>query len=113
MRDKLVRYSLDPTHVVGGPKARAFERILGITLTDLDYLEAAIREAILTARVSEIRGQTQYGLQCGVRIGIRGLGAKRGRTVTAITAWEFAHPDAPPRMTNAYLRPRLERNVRH
>ncbi len=48
VRRKLADYSLDVTHEYGGPKARGFSLILGVTIDDLDYLEAAIRDGILS-----------------------------------------------------------------
>lgn len=105
VREKLINYSLDVGHERGGTKARGFKRILGITIRDIDYLEEAIRRAILTAPVSAVRAQTRYGIHCEVRIEIRGLRDKRARAVTAITGWELAYADAVPRMTTAYLRP--------
>jgi hypothetical protein len=41
--EKLVRYSLNLDHSVGGPKAKGFQQILGIVLADADYL-AGLRE---------------------------------------------------------------------
>jgi len=38
---KLATYSLNVTHKDGGPKARGFEKILGITIEHIDYLEGA------------------------------------------------------------------------
>jgi hypothetical protein len=46
---KLETYSLDVNHKKGGPKARGFERILGITLEDIDYLEGAIYTGVQLA----------------------------------------------------------------
>lgn len=46
VRVKLETYSLDVNHKKGGPKARGFERILGITLEHVDYLEGAIYTGI-------------------------------------------------------------------
>ncbi len=105
MREKLVGYSLDILHRDGGPKARGFERILGITIEDVDYLEAEILTGILTEPVGAVRDRPPYGIHCEVRVAIRGLGDKSDRLVEATTGWEFAFPDAPPRMTTAYLKP--------
>jgi hypothetical protein len=40
VRYKLATYSLDVDHKDGGPKAKGFKRILGITIKDIGYLEA-------------------------------------------------------------------------
>lgn len=50
VREKLIGYSLDWAHKDGGPKARGFEQILGITISDVDYLEARIRVGIVARR---------------------------------------------------------------
>ena len=50
VRYKLETYTLDITHKDGGPKARGFLVILGITLRDIDYLEAEIMAGILDAQ---------------------------------------------------------------
>ena len=62
MRDKLLRYSLDLTNEIGKPKARGFERILGITIEDVDYLESAIRAGILTLPVSTVRDNPPWAV---------------------------------------------------
>jgi hypothetical protein len=46
VRVKLATYSLDYTSEAGAPKARGFEKILGITLEHIDYLEGAIYTGI-------------------------------------------------------------------
>ena len=56
VRDKLAPYSLDARHRVGGPKARLFRLVLGITLEDdLDYLTAAILEGVRRHRITLVR----------------------------------------------------------
>ncbi len=105
VRDKLLNYSLDITHASGGPKAYGFERILGITRADIDYLEDAIRTAILTAPIKSVRNNHRYGAGCLVEFPLRGINRKSGRVVDLRTTWELASPSAPPRLATAYLRP--------
>jgi hypothetical protein len=52
VRAKLATYSLDITNKVGGPKARGLERILGITIDAIDYLEAQILARVLDTPIS-------------------------------------------------------------
>jgi hypothetical protein len=52
VRYKLATYSLDITNEVGAPKARGFEKILGITIDAIDYLEAQILARVLDTPVS-------------------------------------------------------------
>jgi hypothetical protein len=105
VRKKLVTYSLDIAHQYGGPKARGFERILGITVEHVDHLEAEIRAGILTEPVSAIRAAIPTGFSCVVEVKVRGLDLKSGRLVTVRTAWLLTGPGAPPRMTTAFPKP--------
>jgi Domain of unknown function (DUF6883) len=104
VREKLVGYSLDVTHDDGGPKARGFERILGITIVDLEYLAERIEQGVLDIAISEVRDNTPYGFTCEVLVPIRGLGDRSGRVVAVITAWELTVAGAAPRLVNAYIR---------
>ena len=105
VRDKLLRYSLDLNNEIGKPKARGFERILGITIEDVDYLESEIRAGILTLPASTVRDNPPWGLKCVVDLPVHGLREKRGRVINVRTVWELAGSDAPPRLVNAYLKP--------
>ncbi len=105
MREKLAGYSLDPENEVGGPKARGFERILGITIEDIDYLQGAILTGILVVPISAIRENPPWGSNCVVMIPVRGRGDKSARVVPVRTVWLLAHDPAPPRLVNAYLKP--------
>jgi hypothetical protein len=100
-RVKLTTYSLDVNHDSGGPKARGFERILGITLEDIGYLEGAIYTGVLLVPVSEVR-DAPYGIKCSVDIPVRGIGAKADRLQTVRTVWQFDEPGAPPRLVTAF-----------
>lgn len=104
MRRKLIDYSLDTAHESGGPKARGFKLILGITVRDIDYLVGAIQTGVFLVMVSAVRDRLPYGFVCEVRIPVRGLGAKSGRTVTVTTGWMLDDPGAVPRLVNAYIR---------
>jgi hypothetical protein len=101
VRVKLETYSLDVTHKDGGPKARGFERILGITLDDIDYLEGAIYTGAVLVPVSEVRDNAPWGIKCVVLIPVRGRGEKSGRLVDVITSWEIRDTGAPPRLVTA------------
>jgi len=105
VRRKLIGYSLDPTNEVGGPKARGFALILGITVADVGYLEGAIQTGVLTVPISGIRDNPPWGTSCVVVIPVRGIGEKNGRVIGVRTAWLFTSPYDPPRMTTAFPRP--------
>ncbi len=105
VRYKLETYSLDPTHKEGGPKARGFELILGITIEAIDYLEAQILARVLDTPITEVRDNPPHGVNCAVDIQVRGIGAKAYRVVTVRTAWITSTPGDPPRLVNAFPNP--------
>ncbi len=105
VRRKLEAYSLDINHDDGGPKARGFERILGITIDAIDYLEAQILARILDTPISEVRDNAPHGVNCVVDMPIAGIGAKADRVATVRTVWIFDRPGAPPRFVTAIPRP--------
>jgi hypothetical protein len=105
VRNKLSGYSLDIAHADGGPKARGFELILGITIKDVDYLENAIQKGILDIPISAVRSNPPWGMSCVVDVPVHGLGEKRGRVLNVRTVWEIAGSETPPRLVNAYLKP--------
>jgi hypothetical protein len=102
LRYKLETYSLDVKHKDGGPKARGFEQILGITIDAIDYLEAQILARVLDTPISEVRDNAPWGIKCVVEIPVRGRGEKSGRLVDVITSWEIRHTGAAPRLVTAY-----------
>lgn len=106
MHDKLVGYSLQTAHEVGGPKGRGFSLILGITAREVGYLEGAIQTGVLLAPVSSVRESPPWGINCVVVLPVRGLGEKDDRVVKVRTVWRIAGPDAPPQMVTAFPRPR-------
>jgi hypothetical protein len=105
VRYKLETYSLDPTHKDGGPKARGFEVILGITIDAIDYLQAQILARVLDTPVSEVRENRPYGINCAVDIQIPGIGAQADRVVSVRTVWAFDRQGAPPRLVTAIPKP--------
>jgi hypothetical protein len=105
VRVKLATYSLEVTHEKGGPKARGFEQILGITIDAIDYLEAQILARVLDTPVSEVRDNPPHGVNCAVDIQVRGIGAKADRVATVRTAWIISTPSDPPRLVNAFPKP--------
>jgi hypothetical protein len=101
LRYKLETYSLNPTHKHGSPKARGFQLILGITIDAIEYLETQILARILDTPVGEVRDNTPYGVKCAVDTHI---GSKANRVATVRTVWAYDHPDAAPRLVNAFPR---------
>lgn len=104
VREKLASYSLDPRHAVGGPKARGFERILGITVETIEYLVEEILAGILDAPVCAARSNPPFGINCAVELPIAGIGLHSQRTAIVRTIWELAEADAAPRLVSAYIK---------
>lgn len=105
MRRKLMAYSLNKLHVRGGPKAKGFQQILGITIESLDYLEEQIHRAIHIHPIVHVQDNWPFGVSCVVTSPLRGVGGYTARIVTLRTVWLLPHCDAPPRLTTAYLKP--------
>jgi hypothetical protein len=104
IRQKLIDYSLDPSHKVGGPKAVGFARILGITLHSVDYLEAEIEAGILVTPIRSTRENPPHGINCVVEFTLRGIGPHRRRAAALRTIWELTDPQSAPRLVNAFLK---------
>jgi hypothetical protein len=102
VRVKLETYSLDLTHMDGGPKALGFKLILGITIDAIDYLEGQIMARVLDTPVSEVRDNPPYGVNCVVNIQVRGIGAQADRVINVRTAWLISTARDPPRLVSAY-----------
>ncbi|HEY5342921.1 MAG TPA: hypothetical protein VIJ66_04610 [Solirubrobacteraceae bacterium] len=105
VRVKLETYSLDVTHEKGGPKARGFERILGIKIDAIDYLETQILARVLDTPISKVRENPPYGIKCTVDMPVRGIGAKADRVVNVRTGWLISTAGDPPRLVSAYPKP--------
>jgi len=105
VRKKLLAYSLDIAHQHGGPKARGFERILGITVEHVDHLEGEIRAGILTEPVSAIRAAIPTGFSCVVEVKVRGLRPEKRASGHGKNSRLLTGPGAPPRMTTAFPKP--------
>jgi hypothetical protein len=103
VREKLTRYSLNPDHDDGGPKADAFARILGITAADLDYLARALLVGVQHHPIAEVRDRAEFGMQCRVIVPVRGLGQHAERVMNVRTAWEILRDGDAPRLVTAYI----------
>ena len=96
-------YSLKLDHPDGGAKAKGFEQILGITLSDVDYLANTLREEVLNAVITNVRESALFGVTCGVRVPVMGLRERSDRVVAVTTGWQLCHADDRPRLVTAYI----------
>jgi hypothetical protein len=105
VREKLAGYSLNERRQAGAPKARGFKEILGITISDLDYVEVAITRGIAETPIASVRHNPPYGYNCVVEFRLRGRGEKEERLATLRTVWRIAGPGGNPHLATAFLRP--------
>lgn len=103
MREKLIAYCLNVDHELGGPKARGFQRILGIGAADAEHLANALENGVLDAPVTEVRDNAPFGVLCEVRVPVAGLGERQGRVAVVRTVWELRHAEDRPRLVTAYI----------
>jgi filamentous hemagglutinin len=103
IEQKLRSYCLNPDHEIGGPKARAFERALGIRPADLDYLTNALEAEARTAPIAAVRDNAPFGVLCEVPIPVAGLRERVDQRLNVTTVWELRHPDDRPRLVTAYI----------
>lgn len=97
---KLSTYSLDPTHLSGGHKARVFQSALGYNPTNADVLGARVQEGVLTAP-AKILDANQHGQRMAVDMPI--LGAN-GETVIVRSGWIYEPGAVVPRMTTLFVK---------
>jgi hypothetical protein len=102
IREKLAKYSLDPAHERGGPKAHGFAVILGITIESVDYVEAQIRLEIQRHPIQAVADNRPYGWSCLVEFPIQGVGSYSERVANLRTVWELTGPLLPPRLISAF-----------
>ncbi|MFN0213076.1 MAG: DUF6883 domain-containing protein [Saprospiraceae bacterium] len=97
--EKLTEYALNPEHPVGKHKAAVFEAILGITITDADFLREKIMEAILTHDVKPTR-QDEFGQRYQMEFEME----RNGRSATILTSWILEPSELSARLTSCYVK---------
>jgi len=103
VHEKLADYSLDLEHSRGGPKAKGFAAILGITVADLNYLADVLLSGARSGRITEVRDRGEHGMHCEVIVPVRGLGGRADRVANVRTAWEVRWDGDAPRLITAYI----------
>ena len=71
--EKLTLYCLNAEHAVGGPKARGFDRVLGIGIADVDHLCDALLAGVRITTITDVRDNAPFGVLCEVRVPVAGL----------------------------------------
>lgn len=103
MRRKLATYSLAMAHRDGGPKAVLFERLLGITLADIDHLEAEIRRELRRQPITRM-WDTPHGRRCQVLIPVRSVHLHQTHVIPVTTGWMLRYVGDRPRLVTAYIK---------
>jgi hypothetical protein len=94
-----------PSTSEAATRPQRFERILGIRLEHVDYLEGAIQTGVLLAPVGAVRENPPWGVNCVVELPVRGVGEKRGRVVNVRTVWLLTGADARPWLSTSFPKP--------
>ena len=96
---KLRDYVLNPAHPQGGPKARVFAAVLGLTRADWQYLRDQLLAGVRVAPATP-RGSTPWGQLYEVLVEVRGPG---GRTARVRSGWIVRSGETRPHLTTAYV----------
>jgi len=103
VRRKLATYSLAMGHRDGGPKAYRFQKVLGITLADIEHLASEIAAGVLTEPVTRVRPKPDGTVGCGVLVPVRGVHMHERRVVLVTTGWELRYVGDKPRLVTAFI----------
>lgn len=95
--DKLERYCLNPEHSKGKHKALLFEKRLGITLTNKNILENALKKVAIEGE-AQLYKTDQYGTHYDLVFTLQTeLGKSR-----ILSCWIIRNTENFPRLTNTY-----------
>ncbi len=97
--EKLVDYALNPEHPVGKHKAAVFEAVLGITVSDAEFLRDKIVDAVLKQEATPTR-KDRFGQRYQVEFEIE----RNGRSAIILTAWILEPLEFSPRLTSCYIK---------
>jgi hypothetical protein len=96
---KLENYVLNPSHWEGRHKARVFESVLGITLSNRDALRDAILATEANSNEAEAIGDNGHGMVYLLRFP---LTTAQG-TAMILTVWIILHGEDFPRLVTCYI----------
>jgi hypothetical protein len=96
---KLEEYSLNSTHRLGQHKARVFESVLGITLTNKEVLAQALKTAAATSDETASIGDNGFGETYVLRFSL----TTRTGSATILSAWIIRRNEDFPRLTTCFI----------
>jgi hemerythrin-like domain-containing protein len=97
--DKFTQYCLNTEHPEGKHKAYLFEKVLGITADDAEWLRTEIIENLSQYEAVE-KEETAFGRKFLVEIKIR----KSEKQANILTAWQIDKNSDIPRLITCYLK---------
>ena len=96
---KIEEYVLNSRHWEGRHKARVFESVLGITLSNQEVLRQAILSAAKESDQAEALGDNGHGEVYLLRFPLE---TQQGRA-TVLSAWIIRHREDFPRLITCYI----------
>ena len=99
--EKLTEYALNPDHPTGGPKARVFRAVLGITIEHAELLQDALLEAARSSENAFFRQRRNFGDQYEIVFVMEG---PNGNHSEVTSGWQIDTDSDYPRLTSCYIR---------
>lgn len=96
---KLTEYALNPSHAVGGNKARVFSSALGITAKNADDLAGQILQGVRT-ETATVGTVDQFGARYTVEVPVRGPSGAG----TVVTGWIIKEGTNAPSLTTLFVK---------
>lgn len=96
-RDKLTAYCLNPTHEVGGHKARVFASALGLKVENTDVLQDALLFAVRTEEAEQV--EHPYGEVFVVDFALE----HANRSATVRSVWIIDRESEIPRLVTCFV----------
>jgi len=96
---KIEDYVLNPLHREGRHKARVFESVLGITLTNADLLRSALRNAAASSTLAVHRGNNGFGDVYSLTLPV----ATDKGAATVLSVWIIRQGERFPRLVTCFI----------
>jgi hemerythrin-like domain-containing protein len=97
--EKLTNYCLNAEHPEGKHKAFVFEKVLGLTLADAQWLKAKILDNLAFYGAKEME-ENEFGRKYMVEMAIE----KEGNKANVRTVWIIEKSDLAPRLVSCYIK---------
>lgn len=102
-REKLVEYALSASHPKGMHKARLFNRVLGITADDWQYLAEQLRAGLQEVQVTQVRDDSAWGTEHHIQYRAdMPIVGRNGVVEVVHTVWKIVD-SGPPTLVTLFL----------